>query len=361
MNHSQMQELLSAYANDELSLTQREFVEEHLATCADCQKALAKYRSMRIQLTSLSATEINPDIREATMSQIEAFGTTSTPINVRKLLRPALTVAAIVVVAVAVLVFQLSGDGPGGGIAEAYAATEALQSYRIAGSTTVSANGESSEVGFEWEFAGLDRFRGKIVQNGKAEEFIIVGDDQYQRITPGSQMGSTVIQISTDGFDVFNPFVGKEGTLQLLDSLVDLRELPGADIGGVQTTHYQGKVDIDKIMDDQAATLDPASPDYQANLDALDIQRKITISVDLWISKDGFQIRQMKLAGAAPVTTSGGAEQIGGLTWDTLVEFFDFDAPITIERPLTPSGDVQSEWRLSGGPQAGPVVEFETR
>ena len=36
-----MDELISAYANDELSDAQREFVEEHLSHCPHCRETLA--------------------------------------------------------------------------------------------------------------------------------------------------------------------------------------------------------------------------------------------------------------------------------------------------------------------------------
>ncbi|MCH7801452.1 MAG: hypothetical protein IIC24_07925, partial [Chloroflexi bacterium] len=101
--------------------------------------------------------------------------------------------------------------------------------------------------------------------------------------------------------------------------------------------------------------------DYQANLDFLNIQRKTIINVDLWISKDDFQIRQMRLEGAAPITTSGGIEQTDRMKWDTTVEFFDFDEPISIKRPLTESGDVHSYWKLSESPPFQPIIETETR
>ncbi|GAI33150.1 unnamed protein product, partial [marine sediment metagenome] len=55
MKCSDIEELLSAYANEELSRTQREFVEEHLSSCADCRTALADYTTVRHWLTSLRA------------------------------------------------------------------------------------------------------------------------------------------------------------------------------------------------------------------------------------------------------------------------------------------------------------------
>ena len=362
MNCSQMNELLSAYANDQLALTQREFVQEHVTSCADCQRALTDYQALRLHLTSLQSTKITPDIREATMSRLEGMRTLSVPIPAQKFLRPTLVMAVIAVVVTAALLFRFSDGSPVGRIAAAYAATEALQSYRMSGSNIVSVNNRSSEVKFTWEFADKDRYHVKIFESGKAEEFIIVGEDQYEWVSADNQFSSTIIDVSGEGaFNVFNPFPGKQGTLYLLNSLVDLRDLPDTEINGVQTTHQRGRVDIDKIMDDQAATLDPNAADYQANLDFLDIQRKITINVDLWISKDEFQIRQMKLTGVAPITTSGGIEQIGGMTWDTTVKFSDFNEPIRIERPLTDSGDVHSYWRLSGRPPVQSIIETETR
>ena len=139
MNHLDVQDLLSAHANGELSRTQREFVEEHLGSCADCRAALAEYTWVRSRVTSLRATHLSSDIREATMLKIDAIGTMRRP--VQGLLRPALAAAAVVVAAIAVsLVLQLSGATPGGPIARAYAATEALESFRMSG-TTVSSFG----------------------------------------------------------------------------------------------------------------------------------------------------------------------------------------------------------------------------
>ena len=40
MNHSDMEELLSAYSNGELPRAQREFVEGHLAGCEECRREL---------------------------------------------------------------------------------------------------------------------------------------------------------------------------------------------------------------------------------------------------------------------------------------------------------------------------------
>ena len=51
MDCSKMQELLSAYANDQLALTQREFAEEYLSVCASCQRVLTTGVAYPTQIT----------------------------------------------------------------------------------------------------------------------------------------------------------------------------------------------------------------------------------------------------------------------------------------------------------------------
>ena len=113
--------------------------------------------------------------------------------------------------------------------------------------------------------------------------------------------------------------------------------------------HHRGRVGTDKLRS-LAIAFDPLAGDFRDNFEALEFlgaSRKIIVNVDLWIGKDEFHLRQMKLSVAVPVTTSGEVEQIGGITWDTTVKFSDFNETIDIERPLTAAGNVQSYWRLS--------------
>ena len=73
MNHKGIDELLSAYANEELSRTQRKFVEQHLSSCDDCRSTLAGYTWVRSRLASLRTTPIEANIKEATMLKIDAL------------------------------------------------------------------------------------------------------------------------------------------------------------------------------------------------------------------------------------------------------------------------------------------------
>jgi hypothetical protein len=64
MTHSQIEELLGAYADGELTPAQREMVEFHLTGCVDCQRSLAKFRLTRQQLGLLAgpdAVDWQPD------------------------------------------------------------------------------------------------------------------------------------------------------------------------------------------------------------------------------------------------------------------------------------------------------------
>ena len=72
MNCRDLEELLSAYADGELSRTQREFIEEHLSNCAGCRETLAEFEATGRQLASLRETPAASDISKSTISKIKA-------------------------------------------------------------------------------------------------------------------------------------------------------------------------------------------------------------------------------------------------------------------------------------------------
>ena len=119
----------------------------------------------------------------------------------------------------------------------AYAATEALQSYRISGSTIVSMNDQSSEVGFSWAVTYKNRYRDMIFENGQTGEFIIIGEYQYRRVTVDNRSSSTFIEESSEsGINICSPFPDNRYTLGLLNPLVDIGDLTDTVVGGVRTT-----------------------------------------------------------------------------------------------------------------------------
>jgi len=105
MNCRDLEELLSAYADGELSRTQWEFIEEHLAGCADCRATLAEFKTVGRQLASLRETPTSPDISKSTLSKIKT--TKALPDkSYRRWLRPVTAAAAIVAVIAIMLVAQ---------------------------------------------------------------------------------------------------------------------------------------------------------------------------------------------------------------------------------------------------------------
>jgi hypothetical protein len=105
MNCKDLEELLSAYADGELPRTQKEFLEEHMAGCADCRETLAEFTAAGRLLSSLGAITKTPDIREATIRKIKAnellHGNT-----LRRWLRPVLAIGTAVIVLTVLLVAQ---------------------------------------------------------------------------------------------------------------------------------------------------------------------------------------------------------------------------------------------------------------
>jgi len=104
MNCKDLDELLSAYADGELSRTQREFIEEHLSGCADCRETLAEFEAAGHQLSSLKEVPEASDIRAATLSRIKAANVHTQ--KDRRWLRPVVATAAIIAVIAILLAAQ---------------------------------------------------------------------------------------------------------------------------------------------------------------------------------------------------------------------------------------------------------------
>ena len=316
MKCKDLQELLSAYADDELPRTQREFVEEHLAGCADCRAILADYMTVRQQLTSLRTTPVMPDIKQGTMSKIKAMDMLKkSPL---RWMRPALVAGPIIAILIALLVLHpWSGLGPQGVMAKVYAATSSLQSYRMTSTLVSIFEGETSEQSSEWEFAFPNRYHGKVTLEGEAYEFIIIGDKKYAREAADGRL--YIIAWSR-----FIP--SKEHTLEILDSLTDLKKLPDEKIEGVDCYHYWGRVDMERMIEEHKAELEQLST--------------MKHNVELWIGKEDYLIRQI-------IHDMDGFPLEG--TSRAVAKYYDFNEPITIEPPETASGELLVGWRLLDG------------
>jgi hypothetical protein len=270
-------ELLSAHANGELSRTQTEFVEEHLGSCVDCRASLASNVWVRSRITSLQEVPVEADIAEATMYRIRQESTTRWP--ARRMLRPALVAAAVVIAVLVPFIIQLSGTGTVGGIAEAYSAFAALKSYRMTGSTVSATDSATTEVSFEWAFLASDRYQGKMTGEDGLREFLVFGREQYVRTTDQGQVGSTVVVVTTGGLSIYNPVPIRDGTLEILDLLISVEVLENQQIDGVENLRYRGKIDMDRVVDEVLAGFDSTAPGFAEAAEAFDIQRTAEIGV----------------------------------------------------------------------------------
>jgi hypothetical protein len=82
----------------------------------------------------------------------------------------------------------------------------------------------------------------------------------------------------------------------------------------------------------------------------------------MWFGKDDLLIRRLDMDVKAPGTRSGpeGVNQVIWSTYQTSVRYFDFDEPITIERPVDAGGNLEQGWRLAGGDSV-PAPSVEVR
>src|SRR4030042_5957593 len=100
MDCKDLQELLLADADDELSGTQRDFIENHLKGCVKCRITLADYKKTRENLLNLRETSDIPDMKEIIMEEIRSM---KTSFGLKRFLRPALIAVPVVVITAVIL------------------------------------------------------------------------------------------------------------------------------------------------------------------------------------------------------------------------------------------------------------------
>jgi hypothetical protein len=354
MNCKDLEELLSAYADSELMGTQRDFVEEHLASCADCQATLADYRKIREQLLSLRATPTIPDIKEATISKIKMA---RAPAKLRRWLRPALVAAPIMVILMTLLSFYLSGSflSTAGVIAKAYAATEKLTSYRTVDDEYIKRQ-EAGELVYCWhsefEYAGPDRYHLIKEQTEESSyyeyfhETIVIGDQEYSQ-------GDFSYPLKPEAVAECTPT--KDKTLEALDLLIDIETMPDETLDGVDCYHYRGKVDIEKWLDwgrpareQMFKNMIERYPTFDFDLEEMvktaeNVWRTKEITYEFWIGKDDYLIRQWK-----HIIQTLPDQPVLGVLYEAIaiIKFHGFNEPIVIEPPLTESGELLPGWSV---------------
>ena len=344
MNHTDINELLSAYSNGELAATQREFVEEHLGTCDECRADLDSYNQVREQLTSLRALTVPDSIREATMARIGTTGHAGG--RTKNIFRSALAAAALALALIVPLWFLMSGGDSVSAVAKAYAATESLVSYSLEGVTRSELRGQVTETAFQWDIIDDERSQGGFTTDGSTIEFVIDGEDQYAR---GASPG-LVVTIEDESI-LSRPIPRKQSMLDLLDTLGPVAQLPDETVDGIKHLRRRGSVDMDKVLDDLIAKYRAESRGTEADYQALEIQRQAEVAVDLWIDADTFFITRLVMFMRLPTTThhGDGTTSIDFSLVSSDVRYSNLNDPIALELPRDPAGDLLAGWQLGTG------------
>jgi len=189
-------------------------------------------------------------------------------------------------------------------VSKACDATSKVESYRVTVSTISTLEEQTSETFSETEFVRPDRWHAKITTDGSWREFINIEERQYSR--DSDRMQSRLCNMPLQGEDGATSTgwcaAYVEEVFQHPDSLVDVEELSGEEIAGVECFRYRGKVEV--------------STEWRTD-------------VERWIGKDDFLIRQIK---SDMESTSRPAEE----KWMTssLAKYYDFNQPIEIEPPV---------------------------
>jgi hypothetical protein len=277
------------------------------------------------------------------------------PAGLRRWLRPALVAAPILVILITLLSLHLSGSFLSTGvIAKAYAAMEGLRSYRALDDGYLKQPGSDELVhswSFEYEYAGPDRYHttystpeGSSLQLD--QEVIVIGNRIYSR-------GVTITTAEQEQ-QLRKTFVRRvmENTLEQLDSLINVEEMPDENIDGVDCYHYKGTGDIEKLIEYlhikrvqqwEKAGFDTSSAAFkEANEQADNMWRNSEIIQEFWIGKDDYLIRQWKSL-QQPLPGKSG---IGVDMAVEICNYYDFNEPIVIEPPLTESGELLPGWYL---------------
>ncbi len=300
MSCNDLEILLSAYANDELQAAERESVDAHMVNCPGCKTLLQEFQEVRRQVSCLIESPVTMEVKDSVMAKIRRITSPS-----KRRLRLSLAAIPVVILLAILAILQPWSTTPGFQevLAKSYLAVVALKSYQTESTATWAPGVNMPPFTQEAEYVAPDRYYFKTDDGTNVEETIKIGTNAYYKT---SQAG-IVPQIINPDSSGLTPDMGN--TFRLLNTLHDLKTLKDEVIDGVSCYHYQGTFD----------TSDPNS----AN----------SILVGIWVGKDDNLPRK---------------ETFG--EYYTLL-YTNLNKPLTIDAPLTPSGELLPGWHLL---QAGP-------
>jgi hypothetical protein len=328
MRCTDIEELLSAYANGELARTRKEFVEAHISACPNCRTKLQDYADVRNHLMSLRETPSFANIKGTTMLVVKEIHVKKTAFN---WLRPVLIGTPIIGVLIALIMLQPwnSTLSPQVVLAQTRDATASLQSYRISlEGITKGSNQEEFVIKAIIEFADPDRIHVEQTEGADLEE-IFIGNKQYFRNTYPS-IGSRIAA------NLYSSMLSREYTLSLLDSLKDIRKLPEETFDGTICLHYKGTFDYEQQLIESWRSQEETGliiSDETKEQMLQEVRYMPSPEIELRIGKNDRLVRQMNWN----LSSDGGEVKLD-------FRFYDFNQPVIIEAPLDSEGNLLTGW-----------------
>ena len=222
-----------------------------------------------------------------------------------------------------------SSPGPEEVISNAIEAIKEVETYRTDMIVVHTENGETTQSSILYEFASPDRLHTLQVYEDETLESIIIGQKYYQFETTNNKwhVRQWPGEVSSINMAV--------GMVEMLDSLVELKEMKGEDVDGSECFHYRGSVDMKAKGEEEKAKLDPSDPFYDELLKSLETYGKWQYDIEFWVDKETYLIRQLKqhqeITFIRDADEEDEREEHQAIS--TTQRFYDFDAPIIIEPP----------------------------
>lgn len=240
--------------------------------------------------------------------------------------------AAVLAIAIGVVVILV---GNGGDAPSAQAAVkQALARTVDAGSSrfTITAMPLPDQFAYDYTFHGIMDYvhhRGRMTY-GLDDEMILDGDVTYAKWPMPWRHDSAWLRMETDSqetdpLDLYERAITNPmGLLSFLTGASnDARTVGSEDVRGTRTKHYEGTLDLQKVVDQ-------APPDKRAELrEWLDFIREdqpTIVPFGLWVDSDGIT-RRLRIDG------SEGAGSV-------VIEYYDFGVPVEITPP--PESEIMS-------------------
>ncbi len=340
MKCKDVQNILFAYIDNDISEEERLSVSEHLKHCNECASLLEETRSTRNILLELRKTPALPEI-QATTIQENAIKGKRTGRN-RVLLVTAIVLPVLLILAV-VLPISFS-NGVSGVLAKAYAAIEKVETFRFTGesySHFFDTDESLLTISEEEAFGGNNTYYLKIYPNGTDYyRAIIVADGHRYSYGDMGRYG-----ITESYFEELTPT--KEKTLDYLDLIDDVETMKDEIIDGTECYHYKGTVNTEKWLERQILRTKEHWENSGLDIDIDEVIETLSnswrnkeIRYELWIGKKDYIVRQVKEYMKFAPTSS----------YETILvmNYYAFNEAINIEPPLDENGKLLDGWMYLG-------------